>query len=370
MTEPAPKPRLLIADDSRLNLAELGNILAEYQLTLVDDGSKALKTLQSPPHPDLVILDVLMPDMGGFDLCRHIKGDARLRDIPVIFITGMEDIATQTTAFELGAVDFIHKPFSPAVVKARVKAHLLIGMAREKLARHNETLEKEVAARTSQLFKAVNMVREGSRESIFRLSRAAEYRDEDTGSHILRMGNYALALATRLGLGKEEAEKIHYTAPLHDVGKIGIPDRILLKPAKLDPEEWRIMKLHTVFGGKILAGSKSELIQLGEEVALTHHEKWDGTGYPRGLKDDDIPLSGQIVAIADVFDALTSRRPFKEAFPIDRSFAIIREGRGKHFAPDLVDAFFAIENQIVDIKSSYREEGPSLLFELNALTNT
>jgi putative two-component system response regulator len=225
-------------------------------------------------------------------------------------------------------------------------------------------LEDEVARQTLQLRMALEKVKKGSLDTIYRLSRAAEYKDEDTGAHIQRMSHYSAAIARKMGLNEKTVEAILYAAPMHDIGKIGILDKILLKPGKLDDSEWAIMRQHTVIGAKILEGSDAPIIRLAEVIALTHHEKWDGGGYPKGLREKGIPLVGRIVAIADVFDALTSRRPYKEPFPLEKAYGIIRDSRGSHFDPRVVDAFFASEAEILSIQATYQDHGKSAFVQM------
>ena len=227
-------------------------------------------------------------------------------------------------------------------------------------------MESEVQKRTEELAQAIIKLKQSSLDTIMRLARAAEYKDEDTGAHILRMSSYAAALARHLGLGDEVARWLLYAAPMHDVGKIGIPDYILLKPGKLDADEWVIMKTHTTIGARILSGAHAGYLKLAEIIALTHHERWDGTGYPNGTKGADTPMVGRISAICDVFDALTSKRPYKEAFSVEKSFAIIKEGRGSHFDPRLVDAFFEIEETILQIKDRYTDDSVDLELDVFA----
>lgn len=346
---------ILVVDDEPENIDVLGSILHdEYEVKVALNGEKALQIADSAPQPDLILLDIMMPAMDGYEVCKELKANPRTAKIPVIFVTGMDEVSNETRGFSLGAVDFITKPVSPAIVRARVKTHLA-------LYDQNRILEEKVLEQTAQLVAAASNLKASSLETILRLTHAAEYKDEDTGAHIQRMSNFAAAVARRLGLNEETVECILYAAPMHDVGKIGIPDRILLKPAKLDDEEWNLMKQHTLIGGKILQGSQSAHIRLGEVIALTHHEKWDGSGYPYGLKGSRIPLAGRIVAIADVFDALTSARPYKEPFSLEKSFAIIREGRGGHFDPKVVDAFFAIKEEILAIKDRFQDATQSPL---------
>jgi putative two-component system response regulator len=232
------------------------------------------------------------------------------------------------------------------------------------MSNYQKELESEVTRRTEELKHAFERIKAASLETIYRLSMASEYKDEDTGSHIKRMSRYCAAVARRMGLDESTIETILYAAPMHDLGKIGIPDLILTKPAKLDPLEWEIMKQHAAIGAGILEGADAEFLKLARVIALTHHEKWNGSGYPGGLKGADIPLAGRITAIADVFDALTSKRPYKEPFSLDKSFSIIREERGRHFDPDVVDAFLTIENGIVSIKDRYKDLQESPLVQM------
>ena len=258
------------------------------------------------------------------------------------------DQALEFRGYETGAVDFIGKTTNLKVLLSKVKVFL-------ELYDHRTQLENAVAKRTGQLLMALKKLRVASLDTINRLSAAAEYKDEDTGSHIVRMSLYAVALARQLGLGEQMIEKISYAAPMHDIGKIGIPDRILLKPGKLDAEEWKIMQEHTTIGARILAGSDSDFIRMGETIALTHHERWDGDGYPAGLAGENIPIEGRIVAVADVFDALTSKRPYKAPFSIEKACAIIAQGRGSQFDAQVVDAFEAVYEEIVQIRRAHQE---------------
>jgi putative two-component system response regulator len=358
------RPQILIVDDSQESRSILQRILSGYRTSVAGDGAEALKLLDSQPAPDLALLEIMLPEVGGFEICRRMKADERLREIPVVFITGLSEVEHEARAFELGAVDYITKPFSPAVVRARVRTHLALQEAREELTRQNLVLEEQVLARTGQLEDALKQLRDGSLETIIRLCRAAEYKDEDTGEHVLRMGYLAAAVARRLHLAESEVEALLRAAPMHDIGKIGVPDHILLKPGKLDANEWQVMTQHTGIGGRILAGSTSHVIQLAQVVALTHHEKWDGTGYPGALKGEAIPLPGRIVAVADVFDALTSRRPYKEAFSFEQSFGFVRKNRSIAFDPRVADAFLAIESEVIEIKASYPDRVASPLVKL------
>src|SRR5579862_1236262 len=345
--------RIFIIDDSSENLSILGELLADYKRNFALNGDDAIRWLASQPPPDLILLDVIMPGLDGFEVCRRIKSDPRLHDIPVIFITALADADAETRGFEFGAVDYITKPFNPAVVKARVKTHLELKHARASLAHQNSILEDQVAAPTKELSGALSDVKKGALDTIFRLARAAEYKDMHTGEHVMRMSQYSAAVARGMGFSEADVAQMLYAAPMHDIGKIGIPDQILLKTGKLSDDEWAVMRQHTRIGAKILSGSNSEIIRLAEEIALSHHEKWDGSGYPNALAAEKISLHGRIVAIADVFDALTTSRPYKDAFPISEAMSIIQNGRGKHFDPQVVSAFFSVEPEILKIKHSF-----------------
>lgn len=341
--------KLLVVDDSEANLDILVEVLGDdYQVSVAIDGKRALEMIDHTP-PDLILLDIMMPGLDGYEVCRRLKSEQKHKDIPVIFLTSLNEEEDEATGLRLGAVDFITKPFSRELVKARVNNHLALKI-------HQDHLEELVREKTVEVQTALEKLTDASLDTIYRLSKAAEYKDEDTSSHIKRVSNTAAAVGRKLGLPEDFIENLRYAAPMHDIGKIGIPDRILLKPGKLSPEEWKIMKQHTIFGGKILEGDDNGFLKMGEIIALSHHEKWDGSGYPKGLKNDKIPLAGRIVAVVDVFDALTSRRPYKEPFSLEKSFGIIREGRGNHFDPDTVDAFIEISGEIISIREKYQDK--------------
>ena len=352
------KQTILVVDDAPENIDVLDGILkSDYKIKVAMNGERALKIAESQGPPDLILLDIMMPGMNGYDVCRKLKANDATRKIPVIFVTTMDDTENESKGFEVGCVDYITKPVSPSLVRARVKTHL-------SLYDQNRVLEEKVQERTKQLKQAFEAIKTASLDTVYRLSRAAEYKDEDTGAHIQRISHYSAATARKMGLKEKTIESILYAAPMHDIGKIGIPDKILLKPGKLDQDEWKIMMQHTIFGGKILEGADKGFLRVGEVVALTHHEKWDGSGYPNGLKGTKIPLVGRIVAVCDVFDALISRRPYKEPFSMEKSFGILKEGRGSHFDPDVVDAFFAVEKSIRSIKELYSDDSQSLFIEI------
>ena len=280
-------------------------------------------------------------------------------------VTALSDVKNRVRALEVGADDFLSKPVDKSELTARVRSLVKVKAYNDHMKNYQQELEEAVQQRTRELRKANARIEAASLDTIYRLSRAAEYKDEETGAHIKRMSHYSAIVARQLGLSEDTCKRILYAAPMHDVGKIGIPDRILLKPGKLDADEWKVMKRHTLIGGGILAGSDTPHIRLARVIAMTHHEKWDGSGYPNGLVGDRIPLVGLIVAIADVFDALTSRRPYKEPFSLEKSYGIIREGRGSHFAPHVVDAFFAVEDEILEIKQKFQDEGESAFVAMN-----
>lgn len=356
---------ILVVDDEPINRELLEDMLVPlgYRVIQAPDGETALRMAQDG-SPDVILLDVMMPNLDGFEVARRLKTAEETKAIPIVMVTALQAVADRIKALEAGASDFLAKPVDRAELQATVNAQVQVKAYHDHLKNYQQELEAEVARRTEQLSRALHKLKEASLDTIMRLARAAEYKDEETGAHIQRMSAYSAAVARQLGLGETVAQWILYAAPMHDIGKIGIPERILLKPGKLDADEWEIMKQHTIIGGKILEGAKAGYLKLAEIIALTHHEKWDGTGYPRGLQGKAIPQVGQITAIADVFDALTSKRPYKDAFPVEKSFAIIKQSRGSHFKPEIVDAFFAIEAEILSIKETYLDQDESLFLKM------
>lgn len=328
-----PKSRILVVDDEPANLQLLRYILEDkYRLAFATDGAKALQ-LARQQRPDLILMDIMMPVMNGYDTVRALKADPVTRQIPVIFVTAMSEVADEALGFEIGAVDYLTKPVSPPIVLARVRTHLtLVGI-------------EELNATRLQIIR--------------RLGRAAEYRDNETGLHVIRMSHYARLLGLATGMDEEDAEQLLNAAPMHDVGKIGIPDHILLKPGKLDESEWAVMRTHPYIGYKIIGEQDSPLLSLAAEIAYTHHEKWDGSGYPRRLRGEEIPLVGRIVALADVFDALTTARPYKLAWSVEKAVDYIRSVSGLHFDPDLVPLFLDQLPQLLEIRERWLE-GPSV----------
>jgi putative two-component system response regulator len=363
------QPSILIVDDERMNINVLVELLkADYRTLVAKDGEQALKRAVSEPRPDLILLDVMMPEMDGHEVCRRLKADPVTADIPVIFVTAMSDSGNETTGFGLGAVDYITKPISPPVVKARVKTHLINLQARRFVEERNQLLEEMVAERTRELAVTQDV-------TILSMAALAETRDPETGNHIRRTQSYVRALAIALrdhprfrdGLDEKSIELLYKSAPLHDIGKVGVPDHILLKPGKLTADEFEEMKQHPRIGrDAILAAEKAlaasniapstaSFLRFAREIAYAHQEKWDGSGYPLGLKGDDIPLSARLMALADVYDALISRRVYKPAFSHEEAAGILRAGRGNHFDPDVVDAFDAIEDEFRAIAGRFAD---------------
>lgn len=334
---------ILIVDDEPNNLEVLKQILKnDYRLVFARSGEEALRQA-GKQQPDLILLDVMMPEMNGYTVCQSLKDDPRLIKIPVIFVTALSDNENEETGFAVGAVDYIAKPVSAKIVRARVAAHLA-------LFNQSRQLEERVRRRTAALSRS-------QRDAIFMLGEAGHYNDTDTGVHIWRMAAYARALASATGWNEDACELLELAAPMHDTGKIGIPDEILKKPGRLDAAEWEIMQTHSAIGHEILSMSDAPLFQLAAEIAYAHHEKWDGSGYPRGLSKEAISEGARIVAIADVFDALTMKRPYKEAWPIDQAVAAIKEDAGIHFDPNLVDAFERVLSRLLEIKQEWDEKG-------------
>ncbi|HEX9079614.1 MAG TPA: two-component system response regulator [Desulfuromonadaceae bacterium] len=332
---------VLIVDDTSNNISLLNEVLMdEYGVKVAKSGGKAIEIARSMPV-DLILLDVMMPEMDGFETCRRLKLDPLTRRIPVIFVTARGEVEDESMGFSCGGVDYITKPIRPTIVRARVRTHLA-------LYDQNLALDEMVRQRTAEL-------RETRMEILNRLGRAAEYRDNETGMHVVRMSRYARIIAFEYGLPADEAELLFSVAPMHDVGKIGIPDRVLLKPGKLDEEEWRIMQGHCDIGRRIIGHHSSELLQAAATLAHTHHEKWDGSGYPLGLRGTDIPLFSRIVALVDVFDALTSERPYKKAWPVAEAVAEIERCAGRHFDPDVVRAFLRQVPEMVSIKEEFAD---------------
>jgi putative two-component system response regulator len=333
---------VLIVDDTPDNISLLKAALMEdYSIKVATRGQKAIEIARSMPV-DIILLDVMMPEMDGFETCRRLKSEPLTRSIPVLFITARGEIDDESKGFACGGVDYITKPISASVVRARVKTHLA-------LYDQNRSLENMVRERTIEL-------KESRLEILNRLGRAAEYRDNETGLHVVRMSRFCRIIALEFGLSEEESEFLLNVAPMHDIGKIGIPDRVLLKHGKLDVEERRIIETHCEIGRQIIGVHLSGLLKASATIAYTHHEKWDGSGYPQGLSGSEIPLFSRILAVADVFDALTSVRPYKEAWSVEAAVTEIRKGSGSHFDPALVEVFVRCLPKIIKVRRQFADD--------------
>lgn len=334
------RPTVLIVDDKPDNIDVLAEVLLpHYRTKGANSGERALQIANNHPDLDLILLDVMMPGMSGYQVCSQLKKNPLTRDIPVIFVTALQERVNEQQGFALGAVDYISKPVFPPLVLARVRAHMA---------------ERSQAKRLEQMVRELTGELETTRmQVIHTLARAAELRDDDTGSHVVRMSRYACLIAKSYGMSSDEVDLLLHAAPMHDVGKIGIPDQILLKPGPLDVSEFEIMRRHPLLGAEILGNESSTLMRAAHEVALTHHEKWDGSGYPYGLQAEDIPLRGRIVAIADVFDALTTQRPYKAAWTIERSMDHMEQAAGRHFDPELFEHFKRSLPGVLEIRQQY-----------------
>jgi len=329
-TEIANARTLLLVDDESANLHILKEILRhDYNLFFAKHGQAALE-IGREQQPDLILLDVVMPGISGFEVCRALKQQPRTALIPVIFVSSMSETLDEARGFEAGAVDYLTKPVSPAIVKARVATHLSLVRIEE--------------------------LRETRLQIIQRLGRAAEYRDNETGLHVIRISHYARLLALAAGFLEQAADDLFHAAPMHDIGKIGIPDHILLKTGPLDEAEWQVMRRHPAIGAEIIGEHDSSLLSTARAIALAHHEKWDGSGYPLRLQGEDIPLAGRIIAVVDVFDALTTKRPYKEAWPLPEALAHLQSEAGRHFDPELVRLFMAELPQVLEIKRRWAED--------------
>ncbi len=362
-----PRGKILILDDEIANVRVLKRYLSGVgyaDIVTTTDSSTAMAMIERE-KPDLLLLDIMMPEVSGIDILRMLRDNRRYRHLPVLVVTANTDLETKRVCLELGATDFLHKPVDPLDLLPRVRNTLVTKSFQDQLAGYAQQLEKRVAQRTREL--------EASRKQVVHcLARAAEYRDTETGNHVIRVGKYAGVIAKQLGLSDDEVSNIEMAAQLHDVGKIAIPDAILHKPGKLDPDEFDIIKRHSavghaivrphapedadrlkqhvIAGGQLLIVQSSPLLRLAASIALSHHERWDGAGYPLGLQGEDIPLEARITSVADVFDALSSVRPYKGAMPREKCFQILEEGRATQFDPRVLDAFFTQSDAIVQIQ--------------------
>ena len=344
--------RIAIIDDSEINLTLLSALvikLGDCEPLLFQESLKGLGWC-SANLPDLIIVDYMMPDMNGIQFIQRLRAVAGRENVPILMITANDDKGVRYEALQIGATDFLTKPVDRIEFSARVRNMLALGASRKKLADKASWLAEEVK-------KATAAIRAREQELLFRMSRAAEFRDPETGAHIQRMAHYSRLIAAKLGLSAAEQELILQAAPMHDVGKIGIPDHILLKPGALTTDEFAIMKNHAALGYELLKGSASTILQAAAAIAVAHHEKFDGSGYPYGVAGEAIPLFGRIVAVADVFDALTSERPYKKAWPIERARDYIQDGAGAHFDPLCVEAFLKSWREVLSIYEQYRDLG-------------
>lgn len=357
------KQVILIVDDTPDNITLLSALLKDkYKIKIATNGLKALHIASIDPSPDLILLDVMMPEMDGYETCRRLKDNPQTNQIPIIFLTAKSQVSDEEMGLKLGAVDYISKPVSPPIVLARVATQLNLVRARNLLQDQNKSLEGLVKDRTRKLAKMQDAI-------IMAMASLAETRDNETGNHIRRTQNYVAALARQLKfmprfaaeLTDENIELLYKSAPLHDIGKVGIPDNILLKPGKLTSEEFEVMKLHTNYGRETILsverylGESNEFLRFAREITYSHQEKWDGSGYPENLSGDAIPISARLMAVADVYDALISRRVYKPAFSHEEAIDIMRKGRGGHFDPDILDVFLKITDEFKEIAMRYQE---------------
>ena len=360
-----PIATVLVVDDTPENLTVMASLLREHFVVKVaNQGEKALKIAQSETPPDLILLDIMMPQMDGYEVCRRLKASSVTREIPVIFLTARSDTDDERNGLALGAVDYITKPISPPILLARVNTHLALKATADFLRDKSAYLEREVALRTLEV-QAIQDV------TIMAMTSLAETRDNETGNHIRRTQLYVKTLAERLRhhprfeavLNDRMIELLYKSAPLHDIGKIGIPDSILLKPGKLTVEEFEVMKTHTTLGRNAIdeaerrLGMRVAFLSVSKEIAYSHQEKWDGSGYPQGLKGDAIPVSARLMAVADVYDGLISKRVYKPAFSHDQAAGTIVRGKGTYFDPDMVDAFVDIAEDFRNIAQKYPDPG-------------
>lgn len=357
------RPSILVVDDTADNLTLISTLLNDsYRIKAANSGEKALKYLHGDVKPDLILLDIMMPGLSGYDVIRSLKSNPMTRDIPVIFLTAMSAPEDEKKGLELGAVDYITKPISPSILIARIKTQLQVKAASNFMNDKNSFLETEIAKRTHEI-SAIQDV------TILAMASLAETRDLETGNHIRRTQHYVKALADKLKtnpnfgyfLSETMIETLYKSAPLHDIGKVGIPDRILLKPGKLTHDEFEIMKTHTTLGRNAIKHAESQLgvqvefLRIAKEIAYYHQEKYDGSGYPTGASGNDIPISARLMSLADVYDALISRRVYKEPMLHDDAVKIIIEGRGKHFDPEVVDAFLTLQQEFQAIAASFMD---------------
>ncbi len=359
------KHTVVIIDDIPSNLLYFNDALTGFGYTTItaENGKIGLDKINTM-LPDLILTDVNMPEMDGYQLCEAVKGNPATKDIPIVLVTAQDDRDSLVRGLSIGADDFLIKPVNPSELQARVRNLLLVKDYRDHMKRYTAELETQVSIRTQELnqafeqLKQVNLqLKESTLDTIRRLSTAAEYRDTDTGAHIWRMSHYAQVTARGMKLPSDTVDNILYASPMHDVGKIGTPDHILLKPGKLTKEEWSVMEEHALIGERILSGSEQPLLAMAGEIAGGHHERWNGSGYPRGLAGENIPLLARVTTVADVYDALTTDRIYKDAWPPDEAFEYVEKQSGAHFDPACVDAFLKNRDEIIDIQYTKLGQG-------------
>ncbi|MBV8036671.1 two-component system response regulator [Roseateles sp.] len=363
LSQSVTQATVLVVDDTPANLTLLAQVLKpSYRVQLAVSGAKALEICRRQP-PDLIVLDVMMPELDGYEVCRRLKADPATRRVPVIFLTALTRPEDESAGFEAGGADFIHKPFNPATVRARVRTHLQLKLAEDQLLCRNAQLSGELDARRRE----VERLRD---TTLFVMVSLAEFRDADTGNHIQRTQEYVRTLAQWIAaqpdgpadLTEAAIDELAKAAPLHDIGKVAIPDGVLLKPGRLSPDEWRVMKTHAEHGADLLQRAIDRLgddagpmLTFGKQIARHHHEKWDGSGYPDGLAGEAIPLAARLMAVADVYDALISVRPYKKAMTHDEALTFIRGGAGSHFDPRIVEALDACLEPVRAIASRWAD---------------
>ena len=359
-TEINVKEKVLAVDDEEQIRNFIKNVLSEfnYEVFLASNGTDALKIVKDV-SPDIILLDIQMPGINGIEVTKELKQNEDTKIIPIVILSSFNDVSFRVEALEAGADDFLSKPPALQELITRIKTLIQIKKYNDYLINHQKELQDQIEINTKQ-------IKDAFLETMYRLSRAAEFRDDESGNHIKRVSLLSASLYQKLGKPESEIEGVQYASMMHDIGKIGLPDTILLKSDKLNEKEWALMKLHPIIGGKILEASRSKFLQLGEIIAHTHHEKWDGSGYPKGLRNNEIPLLGRVVTIVDVFDALTSKRPYRKIpFTIEKAFDIMNKGKGKHFDPGIVDKFLSMRREIVTIQKEYNDEGKSWLLQIN-----
>lgn len=342
--------KILIVDDQPSNVMLLEQILSQegYTNILSTQYPKEVLGIYQKEKPELVLLDLNMPELDGFGVMEQLQEVETDSYIPVLVLTAVDHPAVRQRALTAGARDFLSKPFDVSEVICRIRNLLEVRILHNRHRNLNQILEAQVRERTQEL-------EDTRKEVIYRLGRAGEYRDNETGNHVIRMSQFSYLLSQKMGFPTKQCELILNASPMHDIGKIGIPDKILLKPGKLDHEEWEIMKTHVIKGVEILSGNDSELIRTARNIAWHHHEKWDGSGYPEGLKGEGISIEGRVVAVADVFDALTSERPYKKAWEVEEALDFMKEQKGKHFQPELIDAFLDIIPEAIKVRNQFAD---------------